>query len=772
MNNLKDAATISEDGCILIGQTVTCDGFASERSIRIQTSINRLNNFSTSKGQQKKIVLSQETYNELLKQSSDIKFRREQFEIIPVDGVYHTVENTQICFFPSGEIAGGVIPVITTENGTAVMYSPDISLSQSLSELCVPKVDVLVVDVKSVSIDAESDDFSSILSLIKTVKPKLVITYSLQSRNTSLLNKYIKDELGIESICANNSIGLDGKDPDEMDKAITTKSGYTSESIKCTSLKKYLIVIVCAENQKAESWNPLVNELKKEIKLAESEWLIWDKHNLHNKSFQDGFSLSIDLKAKIDARWKNDESFEEVILIGHSLGGILVRQAYLLASGTYKNRGYDRSPWYEYVRRLVLFASPNRGLDPKRSLIWQMAIVFEKTTSFSLRKFVPLHNFAKGSAFISNLRIDWIRHFSSESYYPLIVIQILGTKNGTITRNDSIDLEQFPDAFHVDIPDVENSNIHEIDLAEDREERYKIIKRAILNDNLSGLSSDKNSNLEPSIAKNNVVFILHGIRASNNGWVAQMREKIYQEDPNTEVITSSYDYFSAFNFILPGLRQINIDWFQDEYSYYFAKYPNTDFHFIGHSNGTYILGESLKRLPGMQFKRVYLAGSVLPRDYPWRDRCDRLQVEKLCNARSSFDWPVGILCNGLRGVGMRDIGTGGFDGFLFGEKRLKELYYFDGDHGKPLEETYQDLVIKYILTGNIGKPEGLKSEEDIKKFQLFSRAAPSLARTALIIVIAIDCFLIFVDFSISKLLITLAVNILIAIVTRVALIII
>jgi Cft2 family RNA processing exonuclease len=179
MNNLQDAATVRDDGCILIGQTVTCDGFASERSIRIQTSINRLNNFSTSKGQQKKIVLSQETYDELLKQSSDIKFRREQFEIIPVDGVYHTVENTQICFFPSGDITGGVIPVIITENGTTVMYSPDISLPPSLSELCFTKVDVLVIDVKSVSSDAESDDFSSILSLLKTVKPKLVITQAI-----------------------------------------------------------------------------------------------------------------------------------------------------------------------------------------------------------------------------------------------------------------------------------------------------------------------------------------------------------------------------------------------------------------------------------------------------------------------------------------------------------------------------------------------------------------------------------------------------------------
>lgn len=247
-----------------------------------------------------------------------------------------------------------------------------------------------------------------------------------------------------------------------------------------------------------------------------------------------------------------------------------------------------------------------------------MAIAFEKVTSVSLRNFVPLNNFVRGSAFISNLRIDWIRHFSSESYYPY-----------------------------------------------------------------------------------------------------------------------------------------------------------TDFHFIGHSNGTYILGESLKRLPGMQFKRIYLAGSVLPRDYPWRDKCDKAQVEKLCNARSSFDWPVGILCNGLRGVGMRDIGTGGFDGFLMGEeKRLKELYYFDGDRGKPLEETYQDLVVKYILTGNISEPQGLKSEEDIKRFQLFSRSAPFISKILLLIVVTTDCFLIFSSLSFANALIVLATNALIAILIRMVLIVI
>ncbi len=765
MNNLRDAATVREDGCILIGKTVTCDGFAPERSIRIQTNVNRLNDFSTSKGQQKKIVLSQETYEELVRESPDIKFRRGQFQVLPADGSCHTVENIQICLFPSGYMPGSVIPVVRTENSINVMYLSDFSWSSSLSEVSFPKIDVLVVDVKSGNFNSNSADLNRVVSLIQAVQPAFVITYSLQDGNASLLAEYIENNLGIKASFEEQPVGLAWGGTDGT--RTTSQSATRTTPVSSTSLKR-LIVVVPSENQDAESWNPLVEELKKETTLADTQWLLWDKHHLKNQSFQGGFSLSKQLKAKIDAKWQNKGPFEEVILVGHSLGGILVRQAYLLASGMYRDRGYNQSPWYEYVRRFVLFASPNRGLDPTQSLIWRMVMAFEKATSFSLRRLMPLQDFVRGSAFITNLRIDWIRHFSG--YYPsLTVVQLLGAKDGEITRDDSIDLEQLPDAFHIDVPDAENTNIHLLERAEDIQERYQLIRDAILSEK----PLDNTLNLEPSIAINNVVFILHGIRASNSGWVEQMKEKILQEAPDTLVITSSYGYFSAFNFVLPGLRQSNIAWFQDEYSYYFAKHPDIDFHFIGHSNGTYILGESLKKLPGMKFKRVYLAGSVLPRNYPWKERCDKAQIENLCNARSSLDWPVGILCSGLQGVGMRDIGTGGFDGFLMGDARLKELCYFNGNHGKPLEESNHSHIIQYILTGIISKPEELKSEAEISKiFGFFSRVAPFATRLIVgIFIVSIICNFvwIFSGFSLIRLGLTLMIYLVTCLIVRILL---
>ncbi|HSM81200.1 MAG TPA: hypothetical protein VLS96_05920 [Nodosilinea sp.] len=136
---------------------------------------------------------------------------------------------------------------------------------------------------------------------------------------------------------------------------------------------------------------------------------------------------------------------------------------------------------------------------------------------------------------------------------------------------------------------------------------------------------------------------------------ARQQIDILKAPPLSSPLRSTYGYFSAFNFFFPWLRRQNIRWLQDKYSYRLALNPEAKFHFIGHSNGTYSLGESLKRVPAMQFGRIYLAGSVLPRDYPWQERFDLDQVGQLRNDRSCWDWPVGLLCSGLRGIGMTDI---------------------------------------------------------------------------------------------------------------------
>ena len=206
-----------------------------------------------------------------------------------------------------------------------------------------------------------------------------------------------------------------------------------------------------------------------------------------------------------------------------------------------------------------------------------------------------------------------------------------------------------------------------------------------------------------SILRSPVVFVLHGIRSGNSGWVERIGSHISDRAPTAEIVKASYGYLSEIGCAIPGARQRNNDLFQDRYSYYLARYPKAKFHFIGHSNGTYILGESLKQVAGVRFERIFLARGVLPRDYPWRGRFDNGQLSSIRNDRSRKDIPVEILCSGPRGIRMFDVGTAGFDGFLSNDNRTEEVYFYGGGHGAPLEERNLDNIVDYILTGT-GSP--------------------------------------------------------------------
>jgi hypothetical protein len=108
-----------------------------------------------------------------------------------------------------------------------------------------------------------------------------------------------------------------------------------------------------------------------------------------------------------------------------------------------------------------------------------------------------------------------------------------------------------------------------------------------------------------------VVFILHGIRASEiDRWLSEVAKEIETQDRDALPVRPGYGYFTAWRFVLPSVRRKNLRWFQDQYTELLAQNPDAEFHFIGHSNGTYMLGQSLLEIPTMQFKRVVLGGSL------------------------------------------------------------------------------------------------------------------------------------------------------------------
>ena len=110
------------------------------------------------------------------------------------------------------------------------------------------------------------------------------------------------------------------------------------------------------------------------------------------------------------------------------------------------------------------------------------------------------------------------------------------------------------------------------------------------------------------------------MRSSRDDWVHEIAPLLRQRLPDAEIVESSYGWISMLGFALPSVRRREIRWLQDQYTEYLARYPNATFDVAAHSNGAYLVGQALERVPSLRFSRIALLGSVLPSDYSWEQR--------------------------------------------------------------------------------------------------------------------------------------------------------
>jgi hypothetical protein len=180
-------------------------------------------------------------------------------------------------------------------------------------------------------------------------------------------------------------------------------------------------------------------------------------------------------------------------------------------------------------------------------------------------------------------------------------------------------------------------------------------------------------------------------------WPTALKQTIERNDPSTIVVMPSYGYFSARRFALPRLHHKPLVWFQDAYSQAVACYPDAEISFVGHSNGTYLAAESLKKIPSMTFLRMFLGGCVLPTNFSWQQVSAQTGV--IVNAFCHSDQIVALLCNALRGVGRSDLGTAGFESF---QALTSHQYVVEKGHGAAFDSP-RDIqeVAAFILRGDI-----------------------------------------------------------------------
>jgi triacylglycerol esterase/lipase EstA (alpha/beta hydrolase family) len=430
------------------------------------------------------------------------------------------------------------------------------------------------------------------------------------------------------------------------------------------------------------------------------------------------------LAEQVDA-YTTGRDFDDIILIGHSAGGVMVRYAYLWALG---GDGRPAMPWAERVSRIVLLAAPNRGfhLDEVTS-VWQRQLA---------KMIAPLPlgltavDMIAGSAFISDLRIRWIRATHAPGAQVPVVIQLLGEQDDLVGVDDSGDIQGSPTGVQKLLPGATHTDIVSVadQPGEPAGQRYAILRWAILDPTIDTAQSTAGHLSDEEASANAIVFALHGIRCSGADWPERLKTVAERPDQPADrrmfVVTPSYGRMSAFNFALTKSRRKNLRWFADQYTYYLARQPEKPFHFVGHSNGTYMVGESFKSISSLKFNRVFLAGSVLPAQFNWQPYTDQGRIDTIVNVCATQDTPVAILCRTLRGFGMRDVGVGGFTGFdVFPGRQIR---WITGDHGAALHSDERIGNVLTYLAGQDAAPLADAGAEPANWFGVLSRTMPYL----------------------------------------------
>ena len=112
---------------------------------------------------------------------------------------------------------------------------------------------------------------------------------------------------------------------------------------------------------------------------------------------------------------------------------------------------------------------------------------------------------------------------------------------------------------------------------------------------------------------------------------------------------------------------------------------NLPFCAIGHSFGTLALGSLMMDNRDAQFDRVILTGSILARDFNWKNLIDAGQVNSILNEVSKNDaivkkcWMLKVISPSLA------VGRSGSHGFLDGCERVRQRYHSMG-HSEVLND--------------------------------------------------------------------------------------
>lgn len=409
--------------------------------------------------------------------------------------------------------------------------------------------------------------------------------------------------------------------------------------------------------------------------------------NLHPDEIARGIGNSIDAAL--------GNGYRRVRIIAHSFGALLARAAILNAIDEPPEAG---SQWVRHVDRLVLLAGTNRGFVPDRTTYRLLLLLpcWAKLAQHGLR----------GSEWVTSLRLRWLELARGEDSPLPKTIQVRGRADRIVGGDDSVEIYQYPESEQHEVEKITHMDFLHIGAPENRELLERVLAAIARQD---GEPAPK----LPVPDVEQVVFLIHGIRDFGD-WQESVEFAIQQRIlectladasgsggaadglfasrlARVKVISVRCGRFNALQFLSPGRRRWNVQSFADRYVQERCKAPNAEFSVAAHSLGTLVLGRALHRYPTvMAFKRVFLAGAVLPTGYPWSS----FAIDRIHNVCGRKDGYVGGLCPVLRWFGYRHFGTAGLHGF---EDSRVENEFHNGGHSDWLKPAHQKDIARFLV---------------------------------------------------------------------------
>jgi alpha-beta hydrolase superfamily lysophospholipase len=454
---------------------------------------------------------------------------------------------------------------------------------------------------------------------------------------------------------------------------------------------------------------------------------------------------------QIDAAWadalRNKKPFDEILLVGHSCGALLARKIAIIAHGERTDAPFEpilarhvqEKPWAPAIRRLVLLAGITRGwmassaLHPLTSFFWSLGGLIN---GLLLGK-ATIYDAQRGSRFVVQTRLQWLALTgpTCAKRPDFIVVQLLGTVDDVVSPDDGMDFAiDLPNGgyFFIEIQETGHRNAVDLSLTRRlvpswplstaeiarRQRRKKRFLEALTCSTLEleNLRIEKSHMADtmppaPELSVENVAFIIHGIR-DKGFWTQKIARVIKKEAEDAGLganafrcVTASYGYFAMAPFILPWIRRQKVAWLMEQYVEARARYPKARFHYVGHSNGTYLVARALEDHPLARFDRLVLAGSVVRCGYNWNALAQAGRVSRVLNYVATYDWVVAIFPKALQPFSFFfDLGSAGHDGFDRSCSAVTQFKYVVGAHSAALKEAQWDDIARFIVKDIVPDP--------------------------------------------------------------------